>query len=299
MSGIYAGVEAGGTTFVVGVADPSDAAGPRLIEPEVEVSTADPETTIGRVAEILREQGERHGELSGLGIAGFGPLDLDPGSATYGRLLETPKAGWRGVDLVGMMRAGIALAEDTPIGLDTDVNAAALAEWAWGAGRGRSSVAYVTVGTGIGGGAVVHDRPLHGRSHPEMGHVTVPRHPGDAFPGACPRHPSCLEGMAAGPALAARAGEPAHEIPGDDPIWDLEAWYLGRGLATVVLVLAPEVITLGGGVMQREGLHELVAGHLDDALAGYVPVPRLVRPRFGNRNGLMGAFRLARASAPS
>lgn len=294
MADLYAGIEAGGTKFVAGVADLSGSSGPRLVTPELEIPTVSPADTIHTIVEEL---GIPAGSLSGMGIGAFGPVALNRRSSDYGLVLATPKPDWAGTDLLGLVRSAFGLAGDFPIGFDTDVNAAAIAEWKWGAARRCPVSVYLTVGTGIGGGAVVHGRPLHGVGHPEMGHVTVRRHPDDVFPGICDVHGDCLEGLASGPALEARTGTSSALIPDDDPVWEMEAWYLAQGLAEIVLVLSPTIITLGGGVMHREHLYDRISQHLGDALGGYVEAPRLVGPHFGNRNGLMGAFALAEAAA--
>jgi len=293
MSDLYVGIEAGGTKFVAGVADLSDPSGPRLVDTEVEIPTGAPANTIERIAAELQVES---GSLAGLGIGAFGPIGVHRRSADYGLVAATPKPGWAGTDLLGLVRSAFGLSAGFPMGFDTDVNAAAIAEWRWGAAQRRSTSVYLTVGTGIGGGAVVHGRPLHGLVHPEMGHITVPRHPDDDFPGACDVHGDCLEGLASGPAIEARTGVRGTLIPDDDPVWEMEAWYLARGLAGIVLVLSPSVISLGGGVMRREHLYGRIALHLDEAMAGYVGVPEIVKPHFGSRNGLMGAFALAEAA---
>ena len=294
MADLYAGIEAGGTKFVAGVADLSDPSGPRLLTPEVEIPTAAPADTIHTIVEEL---GIPAGSLSGLGIGAFGPISLNRRSSDYGFVLATPKPDWAGTNLLGLVRSAFGLPRDFAIGFDTDVNGAAIAEWRWGAAIRHSISVYLTVGTGIGGGAVVHGSPLHGLGHPEMGHVTVRRHPDDIFPGACDVHGDCLEGLASGPALEARTGTSAALIPDDDPVWEMEAWYLAQGLAEIVLVLSPTIITLGGGVMRRKDLYDRISHHLDEALGGYVEAPEIVGPHFGDRNGLMGAFALAEAAA--
>jgi len=294
MADLYLGIEAGGTKFVAAVADLSDPSGPRLIAPELEIPTGAPAGTIQRIAGELREQA---GSLSGMGLGAFGPIGVHRRSSEYGFVVATPKPGWGGTDLLGLVRSAFGFPGDFPMGFDTDVNAAAIAEWRWGAAQRRSTSVYLTVGTGIGGGAVVHGRPLHGLVHPEMGHVTVPRHPDDDFPGVCDVHGDCLEGLASGPAIEARTGMQGALIPDDDPVWEMEAWYLARGLADITLVLSPAVISIGGGVMRREHLYGRIALHLDEAMAGYVGVPEIVKPHFGGRNGLMGAFALAEEAA--
>jgi fructokinase len=196
-----------------------------------------------------------------------------------------------------------------PVVVDTDVNGAALAEWRWGAAQGCDPALYLTVGTGIGGGAVVGGRPLHGLLHPEMGHIALPRQAWpdgrlDDFPGVCPFHGDCFEGMASGPALRSRLGLPAEAVPAEAPAWDLLARYVAAALATYTLVLSPQRHVLGGGVMQQPQLLGRVRHHLRRRLSGYIARPQVtegiegyvVAPRFGQDAGLMGAFALAAAA---
>ena len=190
--GLLAGIESGGTKFVLAVANEADA-----IVARQTIATRDPETTLAEAAAWFAARGR----LRALGIASFGPLSLDPADPQYGRVLATPKPGWAGFDLVGFLRSRF----DVPIALDTDVNGAAVGEHRYGAGKGGGSLAYITVGTGIGGGLVLDGKPVHGAAHPEFGHLFVPRHARDQeFPGTCPHHGACLEGLASGPAIAAR-----------------------------------------------------------------------------------------------
>jgi fructokinase len=192
--------------------------------------------------------------------------------------------------VVGPLRRAL----DVPVVIDTDVNAAALAEQRWGAARGAGSVVYVTVGTGIGGGAVVNGRPLHGLVHPEMGHARIPHdRAADPFAGACPHHGDCWEGLAAAPALAARWGAPPESLPDGHPAWELEARYLALGLVNVILTLSPERVVLGGGVLARAGLLERVRAHVAALINGYVRAADIVAPALGDRSGVLGALALA------
>jgi fructokinase len=243
---IVAGVEAGGTKFVCAVGD-----GEGRVLAERRFPTRGPRETLAQAVRALREQTAATGPPAAVGIGGFGPLDLRPGEG-FGRLLSTPKPGWSGVDLIGPFRNAFAV----PVAVDTDVTAAALAESRWGAARGLGTVAYMTVGTGVGVGIVADGRPLHGLVHPEAGHVSVPRVPDDDFPGMCPFHGDCLEGMASGPALAARWGAPAQDLQGAvrERALDTEAAYLAAGLRTLVYAVAPERIVVGGGVAAMPGL---------------------------------------------
>lgn len=289
---LVGGIEAGGTKFVCAVGT-----GPHDVRAEVRVPTTTPAETIGRVVAFFGEQAARV-PLAALGVASFGPVDLDPGSSTFGFITTTPKPGWRGVDLLGPLRRALGV----PLALDTDVNAAALAEQRWGSGRGLATLVYVTVGTGIGGGVVVDGRPLHGLVHPEMGHARVPHDRArDPFPGICPAHGDCWEGLAAAPAVAARWGRAPATLPDDHPAWALEAHYLALGLANLVLTLSPQRLVLGGGVMARAQLYPLVRAGVSDLLAGYLASAALgdgleryiVPPALGERAGLLGALLLA------
>ena len=293
MASLVGGLEAGGTKFVCAVGT-----GPDDIRAEARFATTTPEQTIRRAVDFFTEVAART-PLAAIGIASFGPLDLDRRSATFGFITTTPKAGWQDVDLVSPLAALGAV-----VAIDTDVNAAALAEHRWGAARGAGSAVYVTVGSGIGGGAVIDGRPVHGLVHPEMGHLRLPHDRArDPFPGTCPHHGDCWEGLASGPALAARWGQPAETLPDDHPAWDLEAHYLALGLANVILTLSPERVVLGGGVMARPGLAALVRQKLGDLVGGYLRTPMLaariddyvVPPALGDRAGVLGALALAGA----
>ena len=236
--------------------------------------------------------------LRAIGIGSFGPVDLQPGSPTFGHITATPKPGWRNFDLVGAVRSIL----DLPIGFDTDVNAAALSEARWGAAQGLSDFLYLTVGTGIGGGALVNGKLLHGLIHPEMGHIHVPHDcANDPFPGICPYHRDCLEGLASGPAIQARWGLPGADLPSEHPAWQLEADYLALGLANWVSTLSPQRVVLGGGVMEQACLFPLIRRRLQQILNGYIDSPQIsdaideyiVPPRLGNRSGVLGALVLA------
>ena len=226
--------------------------------------------------------------MAAIGLAWFGPLDLDRRSPTYGFVTTTPKPGWQRADVAGAFRA-----VGVPVTIDTDVNAAALGEYRWGAGRGADPFVYVTVGTGIGGGAIVHGRPLHGLGHPEMGHIAVPRDPADPFAGACPYHGACLEGLASGVALRNRWGTAPETLPAQHEAWRLQARYLALGIVAITAVLTPQRIVLGGGVMHAPGLLERVRTETAATLAGYVRAPELLAPGLDQRAGVLGAIALA------
>ncbi len=297
MNGLYGGIEAGGTKFVCAVGR-----GPDDLRSTERFATTDPAATLGRAIAFFRRQQEHNGRLEALGIASFGPVDLDPASPKWGYITSTPKPGWADTDLAGSIARALGL-EPRPgearVAFDTDVNGAALGEGRWGAARGLDTFVYVTVGTGIGGGGMAGGRLLHGLLHPEMGHMRVPHdHRADAFPGHCPFHRDCLEGLASGPAIAARWGKAAHELPSDHPAWDLEAEYLAAMAVNLTTVLSPQRIILGGGVMGQPQLLPRVRRRLRELLAGYLRLPALDRyvvpPALGDRAGVLGALALAR-----
>ncbi len=291
MTDIYFGVEAGGTKFVCAVGT-----GPGDIRERFRIPTTEPAETIGAAIEFFDGAVSRHGSPAAVGIASFGPVELRRGCADYGHVTSTPKPGWSGVDLVGPFVAAYGV----PVGFDTDVNGAALAEWRWGAGRGLDNIIYLTVGTGIGGGAIVGGRLLHGLVHPEMGHVSVPRVVGDEYPGRCPFHGDCLEGMAAGPALEERWGRRGEDLEEFlEPAVELEASYLAAGLRQFVYVMAPERIVVGGGVSELPGLMSEVRRRLVQDLSGYGVFAEhrgddfVTAPGLGPNSGAAGAFALA------
>jgi len=285
----YAGLEAGGTKFVCLIGT-----GPGDIRAQARFPTGPPQETLRQGLEFFAA----HRPFAAMGIATFGPCDLDRRSPAYGHITTTPKTGWENVDLLGIFRRAFAV----PVGFETDVNAAALGEWIWGAGQGLDSVIYMTVGTGIGGGGLINGRSLHGLIHPEMGHIRVPRVPGDSFPGNCPYHGDCLQGLAAGPAIEARWGRPAEELPADHPAWKLEAAYLALAMNDLICVLSPQRIILGGGVMHQRHLFPLIHREVRRLLNGYVRSPLilerieefLVPPGLEDRSGVLGAVALAK-----
>lgn len=275
-------IEAGGTKFICGVGT-----GPEDIR-TVEIPTTTPEATVGAAIAWLRAQG-RNG-LRAVGIGSFGPVNLDITSPAWGSITSTPKAGWRNYPLAETVRQTLQV----PVAFDTDVNAAVLGEARWGAARGISNAVYITVGTGIGAGAICGGRILHGASHPEMGHMLIPHDTAaDPYPGCCPFHGDCLEGLASGPSIEGRWGAPASTLPPGHPAWPLEARYLATGLANLACLLAPELIILGGGVMRQAFLYPMIDAELRRSLAGYVATPRIVCPGLGGLSGVLGALALA------
>jgi len=287
---LYGGLEAGGTKWVCAIG-----AGPDDIRATTQFSTTMPQATLARAVAFFSPY---RGRLAGLGIGSFGPLDLQPTSPTFGWITSTPKPGWAQTDLAGVLRQALAV----PIVLDTDVNAAAFGECHWGAAQGLDTFLYITVGTGLGGGAMVNGQLLHGLLHPEMGHLRIPHDwQADAFAGTCAYHGDCLEGLAAGPALAARWGQAGETLPDDHPAWVLEAHYLALGLVGFICTLMPQRIIMGGGVMQRSQLFPLIQHEVQQLLNGYIQTPELashiesyiVPPALGERAGVLGALALA------
>jgi fructokinase len=290
---LLAGVELGGTKCVCILGSGADD-----IRAQVRIPTGEREETLAEIAAVLDGWQLAHGPLAALGIASFGPLDLRPGSKTYGHITLTVKRGWNATDIVGRLRRGGSM----PVGFNTDVNGAALAERRWGAARGLSDFAYVTVGTGVGVGLVVGGRTVFGVNHSELGHVRIVRVPGDDWPGVCAFHGACVEGLASGPAIAARAGRTATDIAVDDPVWDLAAHALGQLLHTLVLATAPQRILIGGGVIEaRPELLMQVRRKLEQSLNGYLALEELagrpdtfiVPPGLGALAGPLGALALA------
>ncbi|MGH8952490.1 MAG: ROK family protein [Acidimicrobiia bacterium] len=286
----YGSVEMGGTKTSVGFGSSPDD-----LSSVVTIPTTDPVVTLGRIIDHLAA-----GLPDAVGVASFGPIELrreDPG---YGRITNTPKVGWSGTDVVGPIREAVRV----PIGLDTDVNGAALGEWRWGAGRGLDTFAYVTIGTGIGGGAVLQGRPLHGLGHPEMGHMTLRRHPNDRLEGTCLVHGDCLEGLASGPSIEARFGNTADRLTGEEQreAIELETFYLAQMMRNLIYTLAPERIIIGGGVAHMPGLLDSVGASLLHELSGYPGLVQhgpgfVVPPALGSLSGLAGGLILAESAA--
>lgn len=285
---LYGCIEAGGTKFVVGIA-----AGPDDILETLRVATTSPEETIGATESWLQAAIQRHGAITGLGIASFGPIELDPTNPNWGYITRTTKKGWSGTDFAARMRRVFGV----PVGFDTDVNAAALAEARWGAAQSQSVSVYVTVGTGIGGGTIVNDVVLRGLSHSEMGHIRPKRHPADLeFAGICTFHGDCLEGLASGPAIEARWGMSLSELPTDHFGHDVIAFYLAQLASTLQSIMEPGKIVFGGGVMKAPGLIGRVGEMADQLGAGYFrgKASDIVVPAgLGEHAGLSGALILA------
>ena len=288
MSKLYGALEAGGTKMVLSVLDEKGT----MLERK-SIPTEAPDVTMPPMIDFFRKQG-----ICALGIGCFGPLDLDPASTTYGSITATPKLAWRNYPI----RRAFADALGVPVGIDTDVNAAAIAEHRLGAAKGLDSCVYVTIGTGVGAGVVANGRPVHGLTHPEMGHILMRTAEGDPTPeGFCPYHKYCLEGLAAGPAIAKRWGVPAQQLPQDHKAWSIEADYLAQLCHNAIMSLSPQKIILGGGVMGQSFLIGMVRERTMKLLGGYLCSPvtengledYIVTPGLGINSGVMGSWLLA------
>jgi fructokinase len=273
------------------------ASGPGNIRAETRFPTTTPAETLERVITFFRQY-MHEAPIAALGVSCFGPVDLDTASPTYGFITTTPKPGWAQTDIVHTLEAALQI----PTAFDTDVNGAALGEYVWGAARGADPCLYLTFGTGVGGGVLANGKPLHGLVHPEIGHMRLPHDwQADPFPGFCPFHGDCLEGMAAGPALEKRWGQRGETLPLDHPAWDLEAGYIAQALANLICILSPKRIVIGGGVMQSGALFERVRVEVQRQLNGYVQSPAIlehidmyiVPPELGGHAGVLGAIALA------
>jgi fructokinase len=280
---MFGAIEAGGTKFVCAVGDENG----KIVD-RIQIPTTDPEETIPKVIQFFKKY-----SLQAIGIGSFGPIDVNRESPTYGSITTTPKLKWRNYPFVQKLKEEFPV----PIGFTTDVNAAALGEITFGAAQGLDSCLYITVGTGIGAGAVVQGKVLHGWSHPEMGHILVRRHPNDPFKGKCPYHADCLEGLASGPAIEERWGEKAAALADESKVWELEGYYLAQAVMQYVLILSPKKIILGGGVMNQKQVFPYLYQYLQEFLNEYVELPELsdyiVSPGLGNDAGITGAIILA------
>lgn len=288
----YGGIEAGGTKINCAIGND-----PNTLVAETRIPTTTPAETIAAIIAFFAAHQTRY-PMQAIGIASFGPVDLNPRSPTYGYVTSTPKPGWANVDLLGAIKRAF----DVPIGFDTDVNGAALSEYRWGAAQGLDTFIYLTVGTGIGGGGMIGGKLMHGLVHPEMGHIRIPHdHQRDPFAGVCPYHGDCLEGLATGPSMEKRWGTRAEYLPLDHPAWDLEAHYLALAMHNFVCMLSPQRIILGGGVGSHPNILPRVRQHTQTLLNGYINAPEItdhidqfiVAPGLGDHAGVLGAIALA------
>lgn len=283
---VFGAIEAGGTKFVCAIGDEN-----LTIKKRVSFPTTTPEETMQLVIDFFRNY---KAEIKSIGIGSFGPIDIHPDSSTYGYITSTPKKGWQFFDFVGNLKTYF----NVPIAWTTDVNAAAYGEYVCGEGQGKNSIVYYTIGTGIGGGALQNGEFIEGFSHPEMGHSLVVPHEKDHFKGNCPYHKNCLEGMAAGPSIEARTGRRGQDIPVSDPFWEIEAFYIAQCVYNTTLILSPEVIILGGGVMQQMHMVERVRKIFAALMNGYVESPTMenyiVSPTLKDNAGIIGCLALAK-----
>ena len=292
---LVGGIEAGGTKFVCAIGT-----GPDDIQAEIRYPTGLPEESISRAVDFFLANAGDAG-LEAIGVASFGPVDPDPSSSTFGYVTTTPKPGWAHVDFVGPLREAFGV----PVGFDSDVNGAALGEHRWGAAQGMDTFVYLTIGTGLGGGGMANGKLIHGLMHPEMGHMAIPHDLDlDPYPGWCTYHGDCWEGLAAGPAIEGRWKTRAENLPPDHPAWALEAHYLALGLRSIICVLSPQRIIMGGGVMHQEHLFPLVRRNVQKLLNGYIQMPEIledideyiVPPLLADRAGVAGALALAQVA---
>ena len=292
MDKVFGGIEAGGTKFVCAVGT-----GPDDIRAELRLPTESPDVTLAKVIEFFRLQ-QQNCEIAAIGVASFGPVDPHPASSTFGHITNTPKPGWANTPVRPILQDAFGI----PVGFDTDVNVAALGEHVWGAAKEVDTFVYLTIGTGIGGGGMVNGELMHGLIHPEMGHFAIPHDwERDPFPGTCPFHGDCWEGLANGPAIEARWGQPGEALPPEHEAWSLEAHYLALGVTTIMMVMSPQLIVMGGGVMEQDHIFPLVHQEVRGILNNYIQSPTItdglasyiVPPALAGRSGVLGAIALA------
>lgn len=279
-------LEAGGTKMVCAVGDSNG-----TIYEQISIPTTTPEDTMPHIIEYFKEK-----EIAALGIACFGPVDVNPDSETYGTILDTPKLPWRQYPILKVMQDALKL----PMGLDTDVNGSCLGEVTYGTAKGLDSVIYITVGTGIGVGIVLDGRLVHGMLHPEAGHILIAPEAGDEGHCICPYHSHCLEGLAAGPSIEKRWGAKAVELTERSEVWELESQYLAQAIVNLILTVSPKRIILGGGVMHQEQLFPLIRKKVPELMNGYIRTPQMqnmdtyiVPASLQDNQGIMGGLRLA------
>lgn len=284
---VLGALEAGGTKMVCAIGNEKG----EIFE-QISIPTQTPEITVPKMISYFKEK-----NTEALGIGCFGPIDPDKGSKTYGYITSTPKLAWADYNIVGTFQEALLC----PVGFDTDVNGSVLGEVTFGQGKGKSCVVYVTIGTGVGAGIYVEGKLLHGMLHPEAGHVLIRRRSDDAYKGKCPYHKNCLEGLAAGPAAEERWGLSARDLSSRNEVWDLEAYYIAQALTNYILILSPEMIILGGGVMHQEQLFPMIRNYVKEMLNGYLKTEELtdlehyiVPASLHDDQGIMGCLELAR-----
>ncbi|MGB5849409.1 MAG: ROK family protein [Ignavibacteriaceae bacterium] len=290
---LYGGIEAGGTKFVCAIGS-----SPEDLQNEVRFETTSPKETINRTLEYFKEQNLKEKLLS-IGIGAFGPVELNRDSSNYGFITSTPKPGWNNINIYGLIKEELKI----PVGFNTDVNAAALGEYEWGAGQGLNNFIYLTIGTGIGGGAIINGRLLHGLQHPEMGHIFIPQDTkADPYEGNCPFHKNCFEGLASGPAMKNRWGKSPEDLNKNHKAWDLEVQYISLALTNYICTFSPERIIIGGGIMEQKNLLPLIHSSVKKMLNNYIHMEEftdniekyIVLPSLGKKAGILGALVLAK-----
>ena len=283
---IYGGIEAGGTKMICVIGNEKGE-----ILDRMQIPTKTPEETMPQMIEYFKGK-----SINALGIACFGPIDLDTSSKTYGYITSTPKLEWKNYDIVGAFKKELGV----PVGFDTDVNGSLLGEITWGCAKGKTDALYITIGTGIGGGVMTNGKLLHGMLHPELGHIKMAVADGDTYKGKCPYHGTCFEGMASGPAIEERWGKKAIELADTKEVWELESTYIAQALSIYILTLSPQIIILGGGVMHQEQLFPLIRKKVLEQLNGYLITKELedidnyiIPASLNDDQGIMGAIKLA------
>lgn len=278
-------LEAGGTKMVCAIGNENG----EILE-RISIPTESPDVTMPKLISYFADK-----DIEALGIGCFGPIDLNRNSETYGSITTTPKLAWKNYNIVKAFQEAL----NVPVGFDTDVNGSALGEATWGITKGLDSSMYITIGTGVGTGIITNGTLLHGMLHPEGGHLLLSRHPKDSFEGTCPYHKNCLEGLAAGPAIEARWGEKGTQLADRKEVWELEAYYIAQALVNYIMVISPQRIVIGGGVMHQEHLMPLIREEVKRQLAGYIDTKELsdidqyiVLPSLNDNQGIMGALKL-------
>ena len=283
---LYGALEAGGTKMVLAVGDENG----KILE-QISIPTVSPEVTMPEIINWFKDK-----DIAALGIAAFGPIDLDRSSDTYGSFTTTPKLKWANYNIVKAVKDALHI----PVGFDTDVNGSLLGEVTYGQAKGLSDAVYITIGTGIGGGVMSNGKLVHGMLHPELGHMKMIPYPGDTYKGHCPYHCNCVEGMAAGPAIEERWGKKAIELKDDEKVWDMEAYYIAQAITNIILIMSPQIIILGGGVMHQEQLFPLIRNKVKEILNDYIKTPLIadidhyiVPASLNDDQGIMGCIKLA------
>ncbi len=282
---LFGALEAGGTKMVCAIVDDKG-----NILKEQSFPTKSPKETIPELIEYFKNE-----KADALGIACFGPIDLNRESKTYGYITSTPKEGWRNVNIVGEFSRELNI----PVGFDTDVNGSALGEHVYGAGKGLNNIVYITIGTGIGIGIISEGKLLHGAMHPEGGHIMLTKHQGDNYGGRCPYHKNCFEGLCSGPAIEERWGRKGIELTDNKKVWELEADYIAEALVSYTMILSPQRIILGGGVMHQEQLFPIIRKKFKEYINGYIKneyvddLDRyIVCQSLDDKQGILGAAKL-------